>query len=121
MTQKRGKRVKGIVITTISHQEGARWVCVCKEIGTSTFGKDLEQAHEKLLDLTVEHLKALHEVDELDKFFKKHGIRIVQLDKEPVREVELPVNRARSSRRGIRTTQPPCFATPVSLPQSFFA
>ena len=56
------------------HQEGKRWVAICDELGTSTFGRSLREAERKLQDAVLLHLNTLDDVGETERFFKENKI-----------------------------------------------
>ena len=71
------KAIIGYVkLTFLFRQEGRRIVGFCKELGTSGYGKDLEEAIESLEDLVTLHLNALEETGERKRFFKERNITV---------------------------------------------
>jgi predicted RNase H-like HicB family nuclease len=68
--------MKGYVILTCKyHKEDRSWVGVCDELGTSTFGKTLDEAEEKLRESIMLHLVTLEEVGERERFFKENNVQ----------------------------------------------
>jgi hypothetical protein len=68
-------RILGYVILTLRFErEGNKWVGTCLELGTSTFHRTLKRCEEELRELVVEHLNALEEAGERERFFQKWGI-----------------------------------------------
>jgi predicted RNase H-like HicB family nuclease len=63
-----------IVLTCEFYQEGRRWVALCDELGTSTFGRSLPAAERKLDEAIMLHLNTLENVGESERFFKEHNI-----------------------------------------------
>ena len=70
-----------IVLTCKYHQEGHRWVALCEELGTSTFGRSLPDAQRKLAEAVDLHLSTLEEVGETRRFFEEHHIQFY--DRKP--------------------------------------
>lgn len=65
-----------VVLTCIFQREG-RWVTAqCQELGTTAFGKNLDEAEERLREAILLHLNTLEDVGERARFFKEHKIRI---------------------------------------------
>ncbi len=54
--------------------EGAEWVGVCVELGTSTFAQTLAECRNELEELVTEHLEVLEDIGEREQFFAKWGI-----------------------------------------------
>ena len=52
-----------IVVTFKFRREGNKWTAFCEELGTSTFGRSIPEAH-----------KRLKEAGERERFFKEHNI-----------------------------------------------
>ena len=102
MVQARKLVRDGYVILTLQFQrEGKQWVGVCRELGTSTYGQDVADVHEELVQLSLLHLNALEEVGERERFFREHGIVLHRADPVPTkRRVELPIEQRVSGTRG---------------------
>ena len=79
-----------VELTLRFNREEGKWVGVCVELGTSTYGKKLEQVEADLRTLVREHLELLEEAGERVRFFSEHGI--VEHDEKPIRhEIRIPV------------------------------
>ena len=65
-----------VTLTLKFEQEQDVWVGLCLELGTSTFADTLEECHSALDALVSDHLNALEELGEREKFFAEHGVRI---------------------------------------------
>ncbi len=63
-----------IIVTFLFNKEGNRWVGLCKELGTSTFGRSIQEALERLEEAVGLHLNTLEEVGETERFFHEHNI-----------------------------------------------
>lgn len=63
-----------VVVTFKFRKEGNKWAAFCEELGTSTFGRSIPEAHKKLKEAVMLHLKTLEEVGESERFFKEHNI-----------------------------------------------
>lgn len=63
-----------IVVTFKFRREGKKWTAICEELGTSTFGRSILEAHKKLKEAVLLHLDTLEEVGERERFFKEHNI-----------------------------------------------
>ena len=55
-------------------REEDKWVGVCIELGTSTFGRNFERVAADLETLVTEHLNLLEEAGEREHFFAANGI-----------------------------------------------
>lgn len=67
---------KYLLLTCIYEPEG-KWITArCQELGTSTFGKTIDQAEDRLREAILLHLATLDEVGERARFFKENGIRL---------------------------------------------
>lgn len=105
------KQQLALVLTMVFHQEDHQWVGVCKEIGTSTFDKDLEKAKQELMEMTCEHLTVLNELGELKDFLKRH--RIVHAfggNEAKTRRVTVPVEESPKTMTSTVQFQIPCVA-----------
>ena len=65
-----------IIVTFLFYKEGNRWVGQCKELGTSTFGRSIQEALEKLYEAVGLHLNTLEQVGECERFFRDHNITL---------------------------------------------
>ena len=65
-----------VTLTLKFEREQDVWVGLCLELGTSTFADTFEECHSALDALVRDHLDALEEVGERDRFFAEHGIRV---------------------------------------------
>lgn len=63
-----------VLLTAEFHRENRKWVGVCKELGTSTFGRTLQEADARLRDAVCLHLNALEDVGEVKQVFEENGI-----------------------------------------------
>lgn len=63
-----------VELTFMFEREGSKWVGTCLELGTSTYGRNLERVEESIHRLAVEHLNLLEEAQERERFFQKHEI-----------------------------------------------
>ena len=71
-------------------REKGQWVGICEELGTGTFGKNIERVTADLRTLVSDHLNLLEESGERVRFFHEHGI--VQHSVKPtVYEINMPV------------------------------
>jgi len=63
-----------VIVTFLFYKEGNRWVGQCKEFGTSTFGRSIQEAFERLNGAVELHLNTLEQVRERESFFREHNI-----------------------------------------------
>ena len=63
-----------VTLTLRFTREDNKWVGVCVELGTSTFGSDFERVTADLEKLVTEHLNLLEEAGERERFFVENGI-----------------------------------------------
>jgi hypothetical protein len=89
-------RTKGFIILTLTFkQDQKRWLAECSELGTATYGRTLNQAHEELVELVTLHLDTLEEVGERERFFAQHRIEFYADDGAPTQVTPtVPVNEA---------------------------
>lgn len=72
-----GKNITGYIVLTFEyHKEGNTWVVNCRELGTSTFGRTLSAAKERIRDAIICHLNCLEDVGERERFFRENHIRL---------------------------------------------
>ena len=68
-------RYNGYIIVTVQFKkEGKKWVAVCNELGTSTFGRSLKEVKKRLNEAILLHLNTLDDVNERERFFKENKI-----------------------------------------------
>lgn len=79
-----------VIFTYEFHLEGKKWVGVCEELGTSTFGRSLKEAEERLNEAVDLHLHTLGDVGELKNFFKEHNIKFH--DTRPDKKTKISVS-----------------------------
>ena len=78
-------------LTLKYEKEEDKWVGVCLQLTTSTFGDSLTELQEDLIALVEAHMDVIHEDGELTGFFEEHGIVVQESRPESVRiDVELP-------------------------------
>ena len=65
-----------IIVTFLFYKEENRWVGQCKELGTSTFGRSIQQTLERLNEAVGLHLNTLEQVGERERFFREHNITL---------------------------------------------
>lgn len=78
-----------VIVTFLFYKEGNRWVGQCKELGTSTFGRSIQEALERLYEAVGLHLNTLKQVGERERFFREHNI-ILYLHKPQKEEIRIP-------------------------------
>lgn len=61
-------------LTCKFHKETRKWVAVCDELGTSTFGRTLDEAGHRLEEAMILHLNTLEDVGERERFFRENNI-----------------------------------------------
>jgi len=77
-------RYSGYIILTIKFsKEGRRWLAECIELGTATFGRSLEEAKKRMDEAILLHLNTLEDVNERERFFKKHKIKFYSTKPRP--------------------------------------
>lgn len=76
-----------VTLTLRFTKEEDKWVGVCIELGTSTYGSNFEQVASDLETLVTEHLNLLEEAGERENFFAENGIEEnnAELDLERLR------------------------------------
>jgi predicted RNase H-like HicB family nuclease len=63
-----------IELTLRIRREDDQWVGYCDELGTSTYGSDLQKVKEAIVELVMLHARTLAEVGELESFLRKHKV-----------------------------------------------
>lgn len=79
-----------VIVTFLFYKEGNRWVGQCKELGTSTFGRSIQEALEKLYEAVGLHLNTLEQVGECERFFRDHNITL-HSRKPQEKEIRIPI------------------------------
>lgn len=65
-----------VVLTCIFKRED-KWVTgECQELGTTAFGRNLNEAEKRIREAILLHLNTLEDVGERARFFKEHKIKI---------------------------------------------
>jgi predicted RNase H-like HicB family nuclease len=83
---------KGYIVLTFKFQkEGKKWVASCEELGTSTYGRSLPEAEQRLLEAVSLHLSTLEDVGEKERFFKEHSIKFHQVKPRNIK-LSVPVD-----------------------------
>ena len=85
--------MKYYVLTVyFEREDDGRWTAECKELGTATYGKSLEEANEAIEEAIKLHIDGLCEAGEIKRFFKENNVRL--FNKEPGSiKYESPVNK----------------------------
>jgi predicted RNase H-like HicB family nuclease len=102
---KRGAILKeGYIILTFQfHKEGKKWVAFCEELGTSTFGRSIQESEKRLEEAVELHLDTLNEAGECENFFKEHNIVVQYLEPGESINVSIPLNKSIYSRPHIQS------------------
>ena len=79
-------------LTCKYHKEARKWVAVCDELGTSTFGRTLDEAERKLDEAILMHLNTLEDVGERERFFRENNISLYRTRPRGVFQVNVPSN-----------------------------
>lgn len=79
-----------IAITIKFHKEGHRWVALCEELGTSSYGRSIQEAEIRIKEAVTLHLNTLEEVGECERFLREHGIKFYSHKPTP-NEIKYPV------------------------------
>jgi predicted RNase H-like HicB family nuclease len=77
-----------ILVTFKFYKEGKKWVALCEELGTSTFGSNLIEAKDRLIEAVLCHLNTLEDVGERERFFRKNRIKF-SIQKPQRKEIEI--------------------------------
>jgi predicted RNase H-like HicB family nuclease len=71
----RHKPKQFVVLTCVFRKED-KWVTAeCQELGTATFGRNLDQAEERLREAILLDLNTLEDIGERARFFREHKIK----------------------------------------------
>ena len=68
-----GAPAASIDLTFDFEREGRLWVGTCRELSTSTYGRNRHKVHDALKELVIEHLNLLEESGERGRFFDEWG------------------------------------------------
>lgn len=69
-------RTSGYILVTFKfYEEDKKWIGVCEELGTSTFGSNLIEAKKLLIEAVLCHLNTLDDVGERERFFLENSIK----------------------------------------------
>ena len=78
-----------VVLTFKFHKEGKRWLGLCEELGTSTFGRSLPEAERLLDEFVLLDLNTLDDIGERERFFRENNITFHKV--RPVNDVTVSV------------------------------
>jgi hypothetical protein len=85
-------KIKGYIILTFEyHKEGNNWVALCRELGTSTFARNLILARKKIRDAVICHLNCLEEVEERERFFTENKITFYSTKPKTIPKIDIPM------------------------------
>jgi len=79
-----------VILTFVVEREGEYQVSKCLELGTASFGNDIDEALENLMDATEVYLNTLEDLGECRRVLEEKGVRVYSY--EPA---ELEVRRAK--------------------------
>ena len=79
-----------VILTFVVEREGEYQVSRCLELGTASFGNDIDEALENLMDATEVYLNTLEDLGECRRVLKEKGVKLHSY--EPA---ELEVRRAK--------------------------
>lgn len=65
-----------VVLTCIYGKEGSWVTAECQELGTTAFGRNLNEAERRLREALLLHLNTLEDARERARFFKEHKIKM---------------------------------------------
>lgn len=77
-------------LTCKYYKENRKWVAFCDELGTSTFGRTLDEAERRLVEAMTLHLNTLEDVGERDRFFRENNISFLHTKPKGVVTVNVP-------------------------------
>ena len=94
------EKVEYIALTFMVEREGEYFVSKCLELGTASFGRDEEEALEKLVDATEVYLNTLENLGECRKVFGKKGVQVYQYEPASleIKRAKFPVGSKASFR-----------------------
>ncbi|MFQ5813883.1 MAG: type II toxin-antitoxin system HicB family antitoxin [Anaerolineae bacterium] len=69
-----------ITLTFVAHREGEYFVSECRELGTSSFGSNVDEAFSNLSDATAVYLETLDELEETHRVLDEKGVRIYEYE-----------------------------------------
>lgn len=76
MAATRDRPAHFVVLTCIFEKDGKRVTAECQELGTTAFGRNLNEAEKRLREAILLHLNTLEDVGERTRFFREHKIKI---------------------------------------------
>lgn len=77
-------------LTCKFYKENRKWVAFCDELGTSTFGRTLDEAERRLKEAITLHLNTLEDVGERERFFRENNIPLFPTRPKGVVTVNVP-------------------------------
>ncbi len=76
MAAPRNKQAHFVVLTCTFQREGQSVTAKCQELGTTAFGRNLNQAEKRLREAILLHLNTLEDVGERARFLREHKIKM---------------------------------------------
>jgi len=84
------RKVHYIVVTHMFEKQGDEYFALCKELGTSSSGRTIEEAEQNLIEATSLYLSSAEELGIVDRVLKERKIK-VYLHEPEKKEVKLSV------------------------------
>jgi len=79
-----------VILTFVVEREGEYQVSKCQELGTASFGRDMDEALANLTDATEVYLNTLEDLGECRRVLKEKGVEVYSYQ-----PAELEVKRAK--------------------------
>jgi predicted RNase H-like HicB family nuclease len=79
-----------VILTFVVEPEAEHLVSRCLELGTTSFGSDIDDALDNLMDATEVYLNTLEDLGECRRVLKEKGVKVY-----PYQPAELEVRRAK--------------------------
>lgn len=88
-------KILGYIILTHEFRKcDHQWLARCKELGTSTFGRSLDDVIEKLNEAIFLHLNTLEDVGERERFFIENNITYYSEEPKDEVSVKTPLDKS---------------------------
>jgi hypothetical protein len=85
---------RAFLLTLRATFDGSQWVCTCLDFGVSSFGSNLKEVEQEVLDMTLDQIQTLEELGDLNDYVARHRVPSLRIDDGHVpstRRIQVPV------------------------------
>jgi predicted RNase H-like HicB family nuclease len=93
MTRTTARKIR---VTYVVQKEDGQYAAYCRELGTASCGRTVEEAFTNLHEAIWVHLNAIDEAGERDRWFEERGIQVLAAGDEP-EEITLHIQLPRGA------------------------